>query len=124
MPPSTNVRTYEVTFCSRVAKWGELIFREDTTLPYRRIEIEESKGIRRKRSDIRVYDRQNRLVLAGEVKMPGTLEGQSPFNAALVEDAFLKASNAGAPYFFTWNVNQLLLFDSQLWEKPLNERRV
>ena len=119
-----DVRTYEVTFCSRVAKWGEEIFRNNPSLPYCRIDIEESKGIRLKRSDLRVYDRQNKLVLAGEVKMPGTPEGQSPFNAALVEDAFLKASNSGAPYFFTWNVNQLLLFDSSLWEKPLSERRV
>ena len=119
-----DVRTHEVTFCSRVAKWGEEIFRNNPALPYRRIEIEESKGIRRKRSDLRVYDRQNQLVLAGEVKMPGTMEGRDPFNQNLVEDAFLKATNACAPYFFTWNVNQLYLFDSRLWEKPLSERRV
>ena len=85
-----DVRTHEVTFCSRVAKWGEEIFRNNPALPYRRIEIEESKGIRRKRSDLRVYDRQNQLVLAGEVKMPGTMEGRDPFNQNLVEDAFLK----------------------------------
>jgi hypothetical protein len=34
----------------------------------------------------------------------------------LVEDAYLKASNAGARYFFTWNVNKLVLFDASLWQ--------
>ena len=41
-----------------------------------------------------------------------------------MEDALLKASNAGAQFFFTWNVNRLVLFDSKKWEVPLYERRV
>jgi hypothetical protein len=53
-----------------------------------------------------VYDRGGKLVLAGEVKLPGTVEGRDPHNAALVQDAHLKASEAGAQFFFTWNVNR------------------
>ena len=40
------------------------------------------------------------------------------------QQAYLKASNAGAKFFFTWNVNRLVLFDSSKWEVPLFERRV
>ncbi|MBI4026670.1 MAG: SAM-dependent DNA methyltransferase [Verrucomicrobia bacterium] len=119
-----DIRTHEVTFCSRVAKWAEAIFSGNAGLPFRRAEIEESKGIRRKRSDLRIYDDQKRLVLAGEVKFPGTSEGRDPFHHALVEDAFQKADRAGAQFFFTWNVNHLVLFDRSLWERPLFERRV
>jgi hypothetical protein len=88
------------------------------------MEIEESKGIERKRSDLRVYDANDKLVLAGEVKLPGTPEGRNAYNAALVEDSYQKASNAGAEFFFTWNVNKLVLFDSKQWQKPIMERRL
>lgn len=117
-------RIHEVTFCSRVAKWSEAIFAANPEIPFQRVEIEESKGIRRKRSDLRVYDRQDRLVLAGEVKLPGTPEGRNAHDSGLIEDAFQKADYSGAQFFFSWNVNQLVLFDRSLWHKPLFERRV
>jgi hypothetical protein len=119
-----DIRIHELTFCSRVAKWAEGIFNSNPNLPFARAEIEESKGIRRKRSDLRIYDGQKRLILAGEVKLPGTPEGRNPFHNTLVEDAFQKADRAGAQFFFTWNVNRLVLFDRSLWERPLFERRV
>ncbi|MBI4026384.1 MAG: N-6 DNA methylase [Verrucomicrobia bacterium] len=119
-----DIRTHEVTFCSRVAKWADAIFNGNADLPFRRAEIEESKGLRRKRSDLSIYDDQKRLLLAGEVKLPGTSEGRDPFHHALVDDAFQKADRAGAQFFFTWNVNRLVLFDRSLWERPLFERRV
>jgi len=121
---SQDLRTHEVTFCSRVAKWSEAVFTAGRDIPFQRVEIEEAKGIRRKRSDLRVYDRQNNLILAGEVKLPGTPAGRNPYDYGLVEDAFRKADNAGARYFFTWNVNCLVLFDRSLWHRPLFERRV
>ncbi|HXP62864.1 MAG TPA: N-6 DNA methylase, partial [Dongiaceae bacterium] len=93
-------------------------------MPFRRTEIEESKGTKRKRSDLRVYVADDKLVLAGEVKLPGTPEGRNAYNPALVEDSYQKASNAGAEFFFTWNVNKLVLFDSKQWQKPIMERRL
>lgn len=119
-----DVRTHEVTFCSRVSKWADSIFGSHADLPFKRTEIEQSKGIKRKRSDLRVYGDGEKLILAGEVKLPGTPEGRNPYDADLVEDAFRKAAGAGAQFFFTWNVNKLVLFDSKLWELPLYERRV
>ena len=119
-----DIRTHEVTFCSRVSKWADSIFENTPALSFKRTEIEESKGIKRKRSDVRVYGANNKLILAGEVKLPGTAEGRNAYNFALVDDSCHKASNAGAEFFFTWNVNKFVLFDSKLWHLPIMERRV
>lgn len=119
-----DIRTHEVTFCSRVSKWADAIFENTAALSFKRTEIEESKGIRRKRSDLRVYDENGKLILAGEVKLPGTAEGRNAYNSALVQDSYQKASNAGAEFFFTWNVNKFVLFDSKKWQLPIMERRV
>jgi type I restriction-modification system DNA methylase subunit len=117
-------RTYEVTFCSRVAGWANALFARHPEWPFRRAEIEESKAIHRKRSDLRFYGDAKKLILAGEVKMPGTREGRSPHNPGLVEDSATKADNAAAEFFFTWNVNELVLYDRKKWNLPLPERRV
>ena len=42
-----DIRTYEVTFCSRVSKWADSIFENNPALTFKRTEIEESKGIKR-----------------------------------------------------------------------------
>src|SRR2546430_1324343 len=119
-----DIRTDEVTFCSRVSKWADSIFENNHALSFKRTEIEESKGINRKQADLRVYGKNNQLILAGEVKLPGTLDGRNAYNSALVDDSSHKASNAGAEFFFTWNVNKFVLFDSKLWHLPIMERRV
>ncbi|MSU59737.1 MAG: hypothetical protein EXS35_16480 [Pedosphaera sp.] len=122
--PDSDIRTYEVTFCSRVAGWANALFAEHPEWPFRRAEIEESKAIKRKRSDLRVYGNAKKLILAGEVKMPGTREGRSAHNPDLVDDAANKADMAAAEFFFTWNVNELVLFDRKKWFKPIMERVV
>ena len=120
-----DARVHEITFCSRVSKWSEEIFRELSDIPFTRTEIEESKQTKLKRSDLRIYEGNHRNpVIAGEVKMPGTVDGRNPYNYELVDDAFLKASKSGAKFCFTWNVNKLVLFDLSQWEKPIIERRV
>jgi hypothetical protein len=101
--------THEVTFCSRVSKWADSLFASNPSWPFTRSEIEETT--QRKRSDLRFYGADGKTVLAGEVKLPGTVEGRNPHNADLVEDAYLKASRLGARFFFTWNVNRFVLFD-------------
>jgi len=123
MADSDN-RTYEVTFCSRVAGWLNALFAKHPEWPFRRAEIEESKAIKRKRSDLRIYGDAKKLILAGEVKLPGTVEGRTPYNPDLVDDSSHKADNAGAEFFFTWNVNLLVLFDRKKWHLPIMERRV
>lgn len=41
-----------------------------------------------------------------------------------MQDAFNKADNIQAPYFFTWNVNTFVLFDRSKWNMPMIERRI
>ena len=41
-----------------------------------------------------------------------------------MQDAFIKADNIQAPYFFTWNVNKFVLFDRSKWNVSLLQRRV
>ena len=65
---------------------------------------------------------RGKLALCGEVKLPGTPFGSSPFNPALLQDAYQKATNAACQYFFTWNVEHLALFDRGLWDRPLHEQ--
>jgi hypothetical protein len=112
--PDKDIRVHEVTFCSRVSKWADSLFAEHPDWPFKRTEIEESTGANRKRSDLRIYGAGDTLILAGEVKLPGTPEGRSAHNSALINDSNQKAANAGAEFFFTWNVNNFVLFDSKL----------
>ena len=122
--PANPIRAYEVTFCARVKSWAEAIFHLKPELSFKRVEIEQSPAKSRKRSDLSVYDTKGNLRLAGEVKLPGTPEGRNAFSFSLIEDAANKASKAGAEFFFTWNVNQFVLFDAKQWQKPLLERQV
>ena len=64
------------------------------------------------------------MVLTGEVKLPGTREGRSPYDADLVRDAQKKADDANVQYFFTRNVNIFVLWDRYRQDVPLLDRRV
>jgi hypothetical protein len=57
----------------------------------------------------------------GEVKLP-MREGHSPYNQSSVK--MPRQSQRGIRYFFTWNVNQFVLWDRSLWDRPLLDRRV
>lgn len=122
----SDSRMHEVTFCARVKTWSEEIFKGQKDSYLSRVDVEESKGIGKKRSDLRIYRRKSDSVplVAGEVKMPGTIEGMNPYSSELLADAEQKASGSGARFFFAWNVNKLVLFDRKLWDRPFIERRV
>lgn len=119
-----QARIHEVTFCAQVKSWSEALFTDRPQLGFKRVEIEESSAKSRKRSDLRVYDTKGNLRLAGEVKLPGTIEGRNAFAHDLVDDAFRKAANAGAEFFFTWTVNDFVLFDAKAWQKQLMDKQV
>ncbi len=118
---------HEVDFCSQMASAANaLIGRNPTAYPFTEARVE-GYGVgpgRRKRKDLRFFGAHGKLLLCGEVKLPGTPDGRSAFADELVQDAFSKAENAGVRYFFTWNVNEFAIFDRRLWERPLLERRV
>ncbi len=124
---ATQPTINEVDFCSQIASEANVLIRQNpAAYPFREARVEgygEGSG-RRKRKDLRFYGANGKLLLCGEVKLPGTPAGRSPFDDKLCQDAEAKASNARVQYFFTWNVNEFVIFDRRLWDRPLLERRV
>ena len=105
---STKPRIHEVDFCSQIAGAVNLLVAQNPAIyPFNEARIEGfgTGASGRKRKDLRFFDQRGKLVLCGEAKLPGTPEGQSPYDGKLCEAAEAKANNAGIRYFFTWNVN-------------------
>ncbi len=120
-----EVRENEVAFCADVKSWADALFPSRPDWPFTHAKIEQYGTGNNKRSDLRIFCKGSQTpVLAGEVKLPGTPEGRSPFDPSLMQDAFNKADNIQAPYFFTWNVNTFVLFDRSKWDVPMVERRL
>lgn len=125
MTKKKDIRENEVAFCGEVKSWADALFSAHSQWPFSHAKIEQYGIGNNKRSDLRFFRKGNSTpVLAGEVKLPGTPEGRSPYDAALMQDAFSKADNIQAPYFFTWNVNTFVLFDRSKWNVQMIERRV
>jgi hypothetical protein len=118
---------HEVDFCAQIAgAVNHLVGQNPAIYPFHEARVEgfgKGEG-RRKRKDLRFFDHNGKLVLCGEVKLPGTPEGQSAAHHAVMADAAAKADDAGVQYFFTWNVNEFALWDRSLWDRPWFERRV
>lgn len=117
--PTPTYRKHEVQFCADVSKWADKLFEANPDLPFGSSDIESFGRGSQQRQDFRVYERKaegrGRLALCGEVKLPGSKQGHSPFDMALVQDAFNKAVRENCQYFFTWNVEHLALFNRELW---------
>jgi len=126
MSPVAATRIHETDFCAEVASYSNAIFSSHPQFPFKSARIEGfGRGAgKSKRKDLRFYDGSGGLVLCGEVKLPGTREGMSPYAEELVRDAHEKADNAGVEFFFTWNVNLFVLWDRKKWDVPLLDRRV
>lgn len=124
--PQATPRIHESDFCAQIASYSNAIFSAHPDYPFNSARIEGfGHGAQKaKRKDLRIYGKSDRLVLCGEVKLPGTTEGRSPYADDLVRDAHQKADDAGVQYFFTWNVNLFVLWDRKKWDVPLLERRV
>jgi SAM-dependent methyltransferase len=112
----------EVTFMSDVAGWINSILEKHPDLPFTHAKIEESAKGKRTRRDLSLYDRDGKKALTGEAKLPDNPEGRSPFVESVVQDAFVKASDVGARYFFTWNVNRFVLWDPGKVKLPVLHR--
>ena len=124
---SQEATIHEVDFCGQVASTANVLISQNPSMyPLGEARVEGfGKGAgRRKRKDLRFFDCDGRLVLCGEVKLPGTREGRSAFADELMQDAFAKAENAGVQFLFTWNVNEFILFDRSMWDRPLIDRRI
>jgi len=102
---------HEVDFTSQAAGWiKQLIDANGDGFPIGGVRIETLADGSRKRRDITLYDRKGVPCLTGEVKLPWAADGYSPYIEATVNDAREKAAQAGVQWFFTWNINELLLW--------------
>jgi hypothetical protein len=117
---------HEVDFCGQVATAVAAMHAQDPSFPFAEARLEGfgTGAAKRKRKDLRFFEPGGKLALCGEVKLPGTPEGRSPYDDAVYQDAAQKADNAAVRFFFTWNVNVFVLWDRSQWDKPILERRV
>jgi SAM-dependent methyltransferase len=113
----------EVTFMADVAGWINSILEKRPDLPFTHAKIEESAKGKRTRRDLSLHDKDGNKALTGEAKMPDDPDGRSPYVESVVQDAFAKASDAGARYFFTWNVNRFILWDPGKIKLPVLQRQ-
>ena len=124
MTPPSDETINEVDFCGKIATAATAFFatiRDQCPFVEARIEGKGSTTSKHARKDLRFYGPNNRILLTGEVKLPGST---SAFDSKVVKDAHDKAEEAVVQYFFTWDVNTFVLWDRKLWDKPLLERRI
>ncbi|MCX6023138.1 MAG: SAM-dependent methyltransferase, partial [Chloroflexi bacterium] len=112
----------ERTFNADVVGWINEILGQRPDLPFSRAAFEEH-GITGRR-DFTIYARSPRLrkVLTGELKVPDKPYGKSAYDLNLVSDAQKKANELGVSFFFTWNVNQLVLWRTFAENTPIDQR--
>jgi len=100
----------EWEFTADAASTINVMLAKDPSLPFSSARCEKRSGDA-KRNDLTLLDKDQRPVLTGEVKLPFQKDGGSPYNAAVVEDARSKALKTNVGYFFTWNVNEFVLWE-------------
>jgi hypothetical protein len=113
---------HELSFVNNAIGWINNILDKRLDLPFAKAQMEESRKGGRKRRDITLYARDGSIALTGEVKCPEAPDGQTPYNEAVVIDAHDKADASGVRYFFTWNINRLVLWKTFEPGVPLIQR--
>ena len=111
----------EWEFTAEVASWIKEILGKNAALPFSRAKCEQHQHGSQKRRDLTLLDKNEQIVLTGEIKLPYQQHGGTPFNAFVVKDARSKAQKAGSPYFFTWNVNDFILWETDPTKKTWQE---
>jgi methylase of polypeptide subunit release factors len=114
----------EWEFTADVASQINEILKERVDLPFSEAKCEQRKIGTIKRRDITLLNRVKKPVFTGEVKMPDKRDGRSPLNESVVIDAHNKANAIGVEYFFTWNVNDCVLWKTFEQGKSITERHL
>ncbi len=101
----------EWTVVGDAKSWMDaLLDRHGAAAPFAGVKLEVRSAGSLKRRDLTILDRAGGVAVTGEVKVPYAHDGASPFVESTVLDARRKAITAGAPWFFTWNLNELVLW--------------
>jgi methylase of polypeptide subunit release factors len=104
----------EWTVVGDAKSWMDaLIDAHRSNSPFSKVKLETRTTGSLKRRDLTVLDRDGKICLTGEVKVPWANDGASPFVESTVVDARKKAVAAGSPWFFTWNLNELVLWRTE-----------
>jgi type I restriction-modification system DNA methylase subunit len=102
----------EWEYVAEIKSWVDQIIASDPTLPFSEARVEQRGEPSLKRRDLTLLDRNKEKVLTGEVKLPFQKDGATPYNHDVVEDARAKAYRAKVGYFFTWNINEFVLWET------------
>ena len=109
-------------FTGEVKSWIDQIAKLNTNLPFAGARVEDVGKGSQKRRDLTLIDRNGEALLTGEVKLPDAPDGGSPYRSEVVKDAQQKALRAGVKFFFTWNVNECVLWETATAGAGLQDR--
>ena len=102
----------EWEFVGEVKEWIAIALIHNSQLPFSSAKLEQRGAGSNKRRDLTLLAKNGTAVVIGEVKLPYASDGTSPFRSDVVTDARVKAERAQVKYFFTWNVNQCVLWEA------------
>lgn len=108
--PVDDLPPHELEFTTNAAAWLTSIFEKDPASPFASAACEKRSRGRQLRRDLTLLGKDGRALITGEVKLPYQKDGATPYHSGVVKDARGKAQQAGAEYFFTWNVNECVLW--------------
>ncbi|HQQ00143.1 MAG TPA: N-6 DNA methylase [bacterium] len=108
---------------AEVAGWINEILTKDESLPFSKAKCEQKESGSQSRRDLTLLGKNETVVLTGEVKLPYRDDGGSPYNENLVQGARRKAQNAKSNFFFTWNVNECVLWETFPAETAQKDRK-
>lgn len=114
----------EWEFTADVASRINGVIERRPDLPFSGARCEQRGRGSNKRRDLTLLGKNRKANFTGEVKMPGTRDGRSPLNESVVVDAHEKANAIGVEYFFTWNVNDCVLWNTFEKGKSITERHI
>ena len=109
-------------FTGEVKSWIDQIVKLNSNLPFSGARVEDVGKGSQKRRDLTIIDRNGDPILTGEVKLPDAPDGGSPYRTEVVQDAQKKALRAGVKFFFTWNVNECVLWETATAGAGLKDR--
>ncbi len=102
----------EWEFTGDVSSWINQLLDRTPIPPFKQAKIEQTGSGSQKRRDLSILDKSRRPILTGEIKLPYRADGNSPYISKVVKDARKKARRAKARFFFTWNVNECVLWET------------
>ena len=103
----------EWEFTGDAKSWLDQAIQQDPPLPFKEAKVEQRGSGSNQRRDLSLLGKDGRVLITGEVKLPYRKDGSSPYLQPVVADARSKARKAGARFFFTWNVNECVLWETE-----------